>query len=102
MASNFAFNGRIGRRDYVRKALVPWWIVLAAGVGAHILTTAQIDSMTGILIRDIVWGIFLVGMAVAYVGAANKRWHDLGRSAKWNYALLFPPMFLVLSPREWG
>ena len=93
----FSFNGRVGRRDYLLKGLLPWWVTLGLSLGVHTLVTTGIDSMGGFLIRDIVWGAFLVGMVISYAGAASKRWHDLGKSAKWNLGLLFPLNFLVYS-----
>ena len=92
----FSFKGRISRREYWLKGMLP-----ALGIGIPILIApapigeairlaagpGTIDEWGLKLIIRIFFGILLIFISLAIF---TKRWHDLGQTAWWSLVYLIP------------
>lgn len=70
----FSFDGRINRREFWLKGILPLWVASLL-VGA---VSGLLDDLGIILV--VVW---VIPAIIASLAVLIKRWHDLGRSGLW-------------------
>ena len=79
----FSFGGRIGRRDYWLKGILP---LFSVGVLVFIGALAGFISYDSAELESIMLLFFLYPTFAIYA----KRWHDIGKSGWWSLLVLIP------------
>jgi len=98
-----SFDGRINRWEFWVKGLVPWIGVEVAFAGAilglSLLLASVVDNGESLEVNFGRWVMLLslIGLLpftffsiYVHLAIFSKRWHDLGRSGRWNWFLFIP------------
>lgn len=85
----FSFGGRIGRKTYWLKGVLPFFLVafLARSAIEVAVANETLDETSALL------GLLL--LAYPAFAIYTKRWHDIGRSGRWSLLLLIPLVNLL-------
>lgn len=85
-----SFNGRIGRKTYWLKGIIPFFIAAflvrsASEVAVANGTLSETNALLGLLL--LLYPAFAI---------YTKRWHDIGKSGRWSLLLLIPLVNLLI------
>ena len=87
----FRFQGRINRRDYWLKGMLPTLLIFLSTNTLALLIQNNIASEPEDLpLRLLTAVVFGFLCTYIYLAISAKRWHDIGKSAWWNMWLFVP------------
>ena len=103
----FRFHGRINRRDYWLKGILPTLLIHISGgiLAGMFLALVQISTADaadymqpgGIDPLEFLIVVLLgILFAYMYLAVSAKRWHDIGKSAWWNMWLFVPVVGILI------
>ena len=90
----FSFDGRLNRRNYWLKGLLPW--LLTGNVAQVAIRATGLEDLAGgrfILPATV---ILIAGTFHALLAITAKRWHDMGHSGWWSLTSLIPVFSLLI------
>ncbi len=101
----FSFHGRITRREYWLKGILPMlgMSFIAVTILAIIEATTGLTTDPKTITRDateiivgIIWIPFGILLTIIQLAIFTKRWHDRGRTGWWNLIFFIPIIGSIL------
>ena len=92
----FSFGGRINRRTFLLKGLLPLYSIPIGFivVMSVVMSAPIIPDGLSFLMAAILW-IYLLPAAYSFFAIAAKRWHDIGNSGWLSLMFLIPLLNLI-------